>query len=749
MTAAATSWRRPVARSGAWAVVVAFAGAASALLVTWIPVFDITLRKLPPVAAASVVEQSRREPSDTVLARLWSIAVGADAFATMSGGEIIAAADAALNGRFTLEGESFEIAVPFVPGPDLYRTDARQFSVCRFAVPNLLARAYAASGDHKYLDAAVDYVLAWSRFESGLVLPRGYVFNDHAASARAIVVAEVWRLYRRSAQFDAKRAAGLVTYAAALSRLLSVPQLFEYRTNHGFMQNLSLMHLAIAFPALQDAASSATTAMSRMSQQVPYFVSPEGVVLEHSAGYQHFGLECLTAAASYLELLRKPFPSDFRERYERALEFEAALRRPDGTLPPIGDTDDEAYPPLPSPHRVSDGLANESNATETAPERAPASLVAARSAYAITWTGLDGWPDAQRLSQTVLHWANFPSNAHKHADELGLSLWEGGTQWITAVGYWGYVPSRDAATGWRSSNAPHWVGEPPEVARVSVLRGRGTGRGLSFFDVSRSGPNVGTIRRQLLEVEGRYWIAVDAFDSSHSRAAEIVWRTTPSLQMDRSPGGAQISAAEGRKLAITVNGTPQWDVDVDSHGDAAWNSGVWSRGRAVPSAAVRVTSTGSPAALVTVLALQEGQAAPLLPSSVHLDLRSAEDWTVSISGGGKLAASVARERDRITFDASGVGTSSATIEIPTSDSLSAQQTLASFAAVKERYGAPFQPMLERRTKVSVVTMLTGALQAIVCWLVGRRAGRLFWPLTGASIAAWAFLCLFLRTQFLV
>ena len=81
-----------------------------------------------------------------------------------------------------------------------------------------------------------------------------------------------------------------------------------------------------------------------MVQQMKFYVSDEGVVLEHSAGYHVFGLELMGWAFRYLELMHETPPDEWTDKYDRAKSVYATFRRPDGSLPVFGDTVDESDP---------------------------------------------------------------------------------------------------------------------------------------------------------------------------------------------------------------------------------------------------------------------------------------------------------------------------------------------------------------------------------------------------------------------
>ena len=62
------------------------------------------------------------------------------------------------------------------------------------------------------------------------------------------------------------------------------------------MQNLALWQICLAFPALPNVEFYKQLALERMRDQMTFYVNEEGVILEHSAGYQNTGLEFIGMA---------------------------------------------------------------------------------------------------------------------------------------------------------------------------------------------------------------------------------------------------------------------------------------------------------------------------------------------------------------------------------------------------------------------------------------------------------------------
>ena len=226
------------------------------------------------------------------------------------------------------------------------------------------------------------------------------------------------------------------------------------------MQNLGLWHGALAFPSLPGTREYQRLAKSRLDDQMRFYVSDEGVVLEHSADYQSFGLMLLGRAFRYLALGHEVAPSQWVEKYRKAQAFYATLRRPDGTLPMFGDTDsdDDAVGALVTEFDANGSVGPLNWRTDWKP--ANAETIYPVSGYAIWWDGLKSWPDPRNLSETVLCWSNFAGHGHKHADEMSLLFWAKSQNWWSNVGYWPYdTPGRDETVSWAGSNAPHLLGE--------------------------------------------------------------------------------------------------------------------------------------------------------------------------------------------------------------------------------------------------------------------------------------------------
>lgn len=732
-------------------ILVGILGPALALFATWYEAVKIARIGAGENISTQIVQQLRDVPSEALLLEIGGMASGIRGFRSLDSKTLVAAAEQLFAGRYEVNGEVREVTVPFDPS-SLPREDSTwNLRFCSLIVPRLLSRAYSVSNDGKFIRAAVDYILAWSQFESSLLLPRGAVFNDHAIAARAIVVTEVWRQYRRSEIFSLSKAAGLLHYVNKLSRLLQEERLYQYRTNHGLMQNLSLLHLAIAFPYLDEAEQNIEIGTARMLDQLQYLVNPEGAIQEHSPGYHHQNVEGLSAAWRYFALVGRPVPPELANRYKLALEFDAALLRADGTLPPIGDTRDFRFG---SARAVS--LDNElvaSTPLERAgrePQKPQGKIIAPAAGYAIVWSGLQNWPLLTDLRQTVFTWANFPARAHKHDDELSISIWSQGTQWVRGVGYWPYISSRSSAIGWRGSNGPHWVAEMSRDARSSSLAGTIANDGLSFFDVVRTNSDGRRIRRQLAIVEEDTWVVLDSFESQTSAEAEVIWRFSPGLTLKPMASDAFLIHAPNSSevMAVSFNLPAGSTVDADYTGDEIWNYGVSSNEGIVRSPAIRLVSIGNRPLINTVFRMLNDTDEAVALHATELAWDDTDNWRLAVEANGIDEIAIERNGSRIMTEIAANSISEWEISTARLESAAVDRRKAvnAFEGTSRRYGRPFRSALELRGKLTTAILVAALAQFFVLIIFKVRLNTRWRAILFANSLAWIAISAYISTM---
>lgn len=531
---------------------------------------------------------------------------------------------------------------------------------------DLLLKEYERSGERAYYLRARDRILAFARWEALQRRPVALLWNDHAVAARIAVLARLWRTLRQDSETNTEQRAVLVALVERSAQLLAKPSQFTVRTNHGVMQNLALLQVCAAFATLPEVPNWRRLAMERLELQLGFYVSDEGVVLEHSAGYHLFG-DRLIAYALQLARLNNVAPSErLLTAARQAPHFTQHLLRPDGSLPLVGNTAaDENFFPLAhggSPPVVS----------------ADHGLIYPLSGYAIWWAA------GSALSQTLVAWAKHDRHGHKHADEPSVHFWSRGIDWITAAGYWPYGENHfDQANGWSGSNAPHAKDETARSARTVQLRGSGEAGTMRAIDIENTRQSGLSVRRQIVQLTAEQILVLDAVHGA-TAPVETLWTLDPRLTL-KAMGGQQFrsSAGEsGHALQIDVAHDPgEGFQTTQRRGSEAPFAGWVVVGRApTPAPGLLVRRRAGDSLTVVLLAVNR----QFEPGVMTLaDGFEAEHWTVYLHDS-TATRQVRRRGARIeVVDAHAVHTLTLA---PPPDMASRRQTLrAAMSRAIERY----------------------------------------------------------------
>ena len=381
----------------------------------------------------------------------------------------------------------------------------------------LLLEAFEKNADEKLLELVLQRIEQLDRHESSRWLPDQFLWNDHAIAARAGVLALAWKHARTRTNSTDELKLAIVRQAARTGMLLASDTHFTVRTNHGVMQNLALLQLATAFPALPESNAWARLAKDRLDLQLAHYVSDEGMVLEHSASYQQVGAELLARFTDILALRGEAPSPALKAKTESAKEVLEQLWRPDGSLPLVGNT--------PMSTDFSPVLAGPSLVQPPRDGRYELAKLMPISGYAVWHAGLPGG-----LSQTVIAWGKHDGHGHKHADELSLHFWRDGMNWLTATGYWPYGRlGAEAAYGWRGANAPHQINEAFGSPRSTSLLGHAANEHIKAIDLERKGPGNYTVRRQVLQIENTTLLVLDF--TTADKPHQTVWSFDPRLTL--------------------------------------------------------------------------------------------------------------------------------------------------------------------------------------------------------------------------
>lgn len=473
------------------------------LAIIWIPHykhFYIDRSLIDP----NIVQSLVNAPSDELLTEIGSMPLGVSL--EISRTQVVQAALEIVSGR--LSTYAFGIKSLQLSG---YPSDLQTGSptlkliMASLEVEQILIDAFEKTGQPIFLEHAAKRILQFAAYEGSQRTPKGFLWNDHAIAARIPVLAQFWRHTRHGSILNETDRIAVISLIERSGRLLAKNSHFTVRTNHGVMQNIALLQIGAAFPVLPEVARWRMLAADRLHQQLGFYISDEGMILEHSAGYHAFGTELLMLAVRLFSLNGMQPSNQLVESARKSLNLLRDLIRPDGTLPVLGNTFQNKLTRIP-----------ETNEKGTKPvyfwdPPFPLSLPGLRllplSGYALWWSQPSS--DNPFPAQALIAWAKHDRHGHKHADEPSFHYWSNGINWITATGYWPYgLPGIEEAYGWTGSNAPHLLDESALSTRtVSLLHFANHGEGY-FIDVARQGPGAFVVRRQIFQINSSNLLVV-------------------------------------------------------------------------------------------------------------------------------------------------------------------------------------------------------------------------------------------------
>ncbi|NJN71109.1 MAG: hypothetical protein HC801_13130 [Nitrospira sp.] len=447
----------------------------------------------------------------------------------------------------------------------------------------------------------------------------------------------------------------------------------------------------------------------------------------------------LERAALYFDALGIAAPTSLIDRLGKARALYAQLLRPDGTLPSLGNT-----------VRIFEGGGIEGRVSA----RSNRGVAVERT---VRWTGptsglLVWWsmdptvPGDDRLSQTVVTWANFATRAHKHVDEMSLFVWTNKSDILIGSGYWPYgSPYEKDATGWAGANAPHFSSEAPEDRGETRLLALASSDNFEFAELERTGRRGGRIQRQILHVRPDLWFVIDTPSSSEADTLQSTWTFDPGLTvLPKSADSLEIHSTTGLVAQVRFgecrNGT--WRLTKGSEAPfAGWTA---ADGRIVPAPAVIRRCPAGESAVFILDTAQPGQRT----SDVTLTRFVApDDWTVSL--GAEATAIASRHASQIRSflpRCRGDCELVAITSVPSSDG--AAEIDRSFRTLSEKYTRHQEGWRRYRVKISwaLVIAWIGLLAVLaILGLVLRRNGlSLISIVSATALAGWVGLALWLH-----
>jgi hypothetical protein len=201
-----------------------------------------------------------------------------------------------------------------------------------------LGQAWRLTGDDRYAECFIALVTAW--FDRNPYAQGINWSSALEAAMRSLSWCWALGLFRESAALTPERflaiLGGLQRHAGFIERYLS--RYFAPNT-HLTVEALALYTLGTLFPELQGAGRWRGVGRRVLLEQLPLHVPEGGVYFEQSTRYQYYTVEIYLHFAILASRNDDRLPDRVRESLAELLHFLVEVRRPDGTVPQIGDTD--------------------------------------------------------------------------------------------------------------------------------------------------------------------------------------------------------------------------------------------------------------------------------------------------------------------------------------------------------------------------------------------------------------------------
>lgn len=546
-----------------------------------------------------------------------------------------------------------------------------------------LGQAYRLTGNERYAEAFSRYVQEWMRAN-----PPGMGINWASSLEVALrLISWCWtlHLFRTSSALSPelflKMLVGIWAHATHVERYLS----YYFSPNtHLTGEALGLFYAGIVFPELRPAKRWRTLGERILIEQIERQTHPDGVYFEQSTCYQRYTVEIYLHFMILASRNGVMIPKAVEERVQRLCDVLLSVRRPDGSMPSVGDADGGWILPLATrnPDDLSavlstaaalfarsdlawgaGGLTVEtlwllgsegSKAFEAIRRAAPSrsSDLFADGGYVIM---RNGWgPDSHQLTFDVGPLGCTTSGGHGHADLLSIQCSIFGEPCLVDPGTYCYTADKDWRNFFRGTAAHSTVmvdgeGQAAPTGPFSwKIRPRARLRrwisedAFDFADADHDAysylSDPVTHRRRVVFVKPRYWVLVDDLEGAAEHQVALRFQFAPmEVTVDRSLW-ARAKTPGGCGLLIRPFATVPLRADVfkgETDPIQGWVAPDYGQRRPAP-VLVYATEARLPLRLVTLLMPTENSAAlpPIVTTLKGNDSRLVgvilSDWRESI-----------------------------------------------------------------------------------------------------------------------
>ena len=253
---------------------------------------------------------------------------------------------------------------------------------------------------------------------------------------------------------------------------------YEVTSNHFLSNVVGLWFLGAVFGDLASGAAWTAFARTALEQEIDVQVLPDGADFESSIPYHRLVAELFLGSARLADARGEPLSAHYRARVRDMVSYLAAVTRPDGLMPQLGDADDGRLHVFGGDGSTSpqDGRHLFGPAAAMFAEPAWAPLGGDAGAWEASWWGYDGEADAPDAPATRGQTRLYPDAGvavmrsgadylivansivgtkgfgnHKHNDQLSFEYHPDGIALVVDPGSYVYTSDADARNLFRST----------------------------------------------------------------------------------------------------------------------------------------------------------------------------------------------------------------------------------------------------------------------------------------------------------
>lgn len=193
-------------------------------------------------------------------------------------------------------------------------------------------------GEHDFLtDSAQLLIEDWTEKNFTPNNPSEFSWGDHSTAHRLKNLVNFFLASNAKLSIEIEN-----KYLALIDvhcRVLSSKKFYNKHTNHGLDQVLYLLVAACFCPQLKSAERYKKIAVARLEEEIKHGFADDGVHVENSPQYHFILLNRLAILNSLIDSFNLKTKLDLKELFRKAIIFAKHIKRPDGCIPIIGDSE--------------------------------------------------------------------------------------------------------------------------------------------------------------------------------------------------------------------------------------------------------------------------------------------------------------------------------------------------------------------------------------------------------------------------